>query len=387
MYKNIFMKKLLKGTLFKIVSAFNVITPKFSKNILLYSAGKNISNNLIPLREILTKGKYKEKYKIICGIESKKYKDMEADNIVYTTPIKTVLYFLFSKTVFYTNGQIPIKPAKKQDVIYLCHGIGGLKLDAKMLKIDVGYGNYFKYFLSPADIYTPILAKEFECDEKDIFVCGEPVTDVFFQDDITKYDFGDYKKVLLWAPTFRQSDYLGYVDSSSNELLPMFADNDYDELNSILRRYNFLLVVKLHGGQNTKLLKKHTFSNLKIFTHEEFGKAGYYLYNLLPQIDVLLADYSSVYNQFLLLNKPIGFVIPDIEEYAEKRGFIFGDPEKYMPGEKIKDKDALYRFFDDIDKGIDKYETERLAIRDILHKYKDGNNCERIFKRFGINAD
>lgn len=369
------------------MNIINVLTPKLQTNILLYASNKGLGNNLIPLRDVLTKDKYKEKYRVICGIENKKYKDMEADNIVYTTPVKSVIYFLFSKTVFYTNGQIPVKPTKKQNVVYVCHGIGGLKLDAKLLKVDVGYGNYFNHFLATADIYTPILAKEFDCDEKDIFVCGEPVTDVFFRENITKYDLGDFKKVILWAPTFRQSDYLGYVDSSSNEYLPLFDDNDYEELNNVLKKHGFLLIVKLHSAQNTEALKKCMFSNLRIYTHDAFEEAGYYLYELLPQIDVLLADYSSVYNQFLLLNKPIGFVIPDIEEYAEKRGFIFEDPERYMPGEKIKDKDSLYRFFDDIDNGIDKFEAERLAVKNLLHKYQDGNNCKRIFERFNIKAD
>ena len=387
MFNHVLIKKMLQNSVFKILSAANRIIPKSSRNILLYASNKGLSNNLIPMREALTQEGYKQKYKVICGIQNKKYIDMEEENIVYSTPVKSVLYYLVSKNVFYTNGQIPIKPAKNQNVVYLAHGVGGLKADAKALKIDVGYKNYFTNFLSPAPIYNSILAKDFDCDERDIFVCGEPVTDAFYKEDIVKYNFGNFKKVILWTPTFRQSDYLGYVDSSMNDLIPLYDDNDYDELNTELKKRGFLMIVKLHGGHNTSLLKKVKFSNLKIYTHDAFVKADYYLYDLLPQVDVLLADYSSVYNEFLLLNKPIRFVVPDFEEYSEKRGFIFDNAEEYMPGEFIKTKEELYCFFDDIDMGVDNYEEDRCKVRDILHKYQDGDNCERILKKFDITPN
>ena len=65
-----------------------------------------------------------------------------------------------------------------------------------------------------------------------------------------KYDFGSYDKVILWMPTFRQSDYLNYDDSHEN-LLPMYEENDYDALNGVLSKLNFKLIVKLHTAQNT----------------------------------------------------------------------------------------------------------------------------------------
>lgn len=80
--------------------------------------------------------------------------------------------------------------------------------------------------LAPSDLYVPIVAKEYDCPTENIKVCGEPMTDDLFKAH-DKYDFGSYDKVILWMPTFRQSDYLNYDDSHEN-LLPMYEENDYD---------------------------------------------------------------------------------------------------------------------------------------------------------------
>ena len=60
------------------------------------------------------------------------------------------------------------------------------------------------------------------------------------------------------------------------------------------------------------------------------------IYHIMDAFDVLVTDYSSVYVDFLLLNKPIIFSCPDIEVYKRDRGFIVDDPEMFMPGAKVK---------------------------------------------------
>ena len=59
------------------------------------------------------------------------------------------------------------------------------------------------------------------------------------------------------------------------------------------------------------------------------------LYELIGISDALISDYSSVAVDYLLLDRPLGYVLADYEIYREKRGFVFEDPLEYMPGEKI----------------------------------------------------
>ncbi len=376
MFKNVKLKKILKSTIFPIMSIINKVVPKRDDFILFYSPNWGINFNLKPVKEYLFMHGYDKKYKIICGIEDMKYANK--DKAKYVTQIRAVFYFLVSRHVFYTTGQIPIKPSTKQIVIQMWHGAALFKTVGALSKINNGYEFYFTYFTVPSKIYSSIIQKAFCCKEKNIAINGEPMTDAMLT-NTSHYNLGNFEKIIIWTPTFRSSDYLGYTDSSE-ELLPMFSGSDYEDLNLVLKKYNYKLIVKLHSAQNFNGNGILHFSNLDIYTDIRFKEAGYELYNMLSQADVLLADYSSVFLQYLLLDKPIGFVVPDIEEYQRRRGFVFNKPEEYMPGSIIKSKEQLYAFFDEIGAGIDKFKEQREKVRQKIHTYQDANNSKRVLE-------
>ena len=56
-------------------------------------------------------------------------------------------------------------------------------------------------------------------------------------------------------------------------------------------------------------------------------------YDFLNVVDVLITDYSSIYFDYLLLNRPIIFHMPDLEEYQKKRGFILDPLDEWTPGD------------------------------------------------------
>lgn len=58
----------------------------------------------------------------------------------------------------------------------------------------------------------------------------------------------------------------------------------------------------------------------------------------MAQCDGLIGDYSSASMQYLLMDRPQAFVVPDIKEYGERRGFVFKNIEEYMGGHIIKSK-------------------------------------------------
>lgn len=376
MIKNVRVKKILKSTIFKGITLINKFIPKKDNYILLYSGNKGISFNLLPLKNYLLKNGYGNKNKIICGIEDLKYK--EDDGCLYINHFKSIYYFMRSTHVFYTAGQLPINPSKKQKVIHLLHG-APLKTIGLLTKINNGNENYFSNLIATSELYRPILSKAYNCKEKDVLINSEPVTDIFFH-EYQDSDFKKFKKTILWVPTFRQSDYLGYNDSTEEEVIPMFKPSEYIELNNYLKKMNFQLIVKLHPSQKLDNYTKTEYSNLFIMSNDDFSSKGWNLYELLPQVDLLFADYSSLYLQFLLLDKPIAFIVPDFEEYSQKRGFVFSDPTEYMPGEFITTKKELYDFLDDFNSGKDKYKKQRTIVKNKIHKYADGKSCERLIK-------
>ena len=384
MFESRRIKKVLKGTIFPILTLVNKIIPKKENYILLYSANMGIRHNLKPLMEYLLENNYDSKYKIICGIEDLKYAD-DNTRVVYADRIQSIGYFLKSKHIFYTTGQIPIKPSKNQTVIHMNHGTSDYKTMGALSNISNGDEFFFTYMITSGDYYVPIVAQEYRCGLDNVFVCDEPTTSAFYKPIKERYQLGDYDKILLWLPTFRASDYLGYNDSTEDKLLLLFENDNYQQLNEKLKQYNYKLIVKLHSAQTLGNYQLTQFSNLYIYSDEDFVKAGYELYQMLMQVDVLIGDYSSVSLQFLLLDKPCAYVIPDIEEYKQRRGFVFDNPEEYMPGYKIRTKEEFYQFLDDLSLGNDQYGQERKRIKNIVHKYDDGNACKRLLELSNIH--
>ncbi|HBI61979.1 MAG TPA: hypothetical protein DDY31_12340 [Lachnospiraceae bacterium] len=381
MFKNVKVKRIIKRTVFPAISLLNKIIPKRDDYILLYSANGGIRHNLRPLYDYLLEHSYDSKYRIICGIESLKYKEQEK-RVVFVDRYHSIFFFLRATHVYYTTGQLPIKPSKRQTVIHLDHGATNFKACGKLSKINNGEEFYFTYYAAPSEVYRKIVVAEYGCRESNVLINGEPVLDVFFE-QTKSYGLGGYKRIGIWVPTFRQSDSAGYNDSSES-LVPLFTPEEYADLNEKLKFFDMKLIIKLHSGQNLNDYDAQTFSHLELLSDNDFVRKGYQLYLLLKQMDFLIADYSSVFLQFLLLDKPIGFVVPDIEEYTQRRGFVFENPLEYMPGDIIKTKEQLYHFLEDISLGKDGYMEERHRVCDKVHTYRDGKNTRRVLEFSGI---
>jgi CDP-glycerol glycerophosphotransferase (TagB/SpsB family) len=106
---------------------------------------------------------------------------------------------------------------------------------------------------------------------------------------------------------------------------------------------------------------------------------------LMACSDGLIGDYSSASMQYLLTDHPQAFVVPDIEEYKSTRGFIFDNPEEYMAGHIIKEKNDFFKFIDDFAKGRDIYKEKRHWVCNQIYKYKDANSCKRILELSGMS--
>ena len=386
MFKNKGLKIFLKKTIFPLLTLANKLIPKDDKVILLYTANNGVSFCNLTMRKYLLNHDYDKKYKIYCGIENMIYAE-DIPRVTFVSGIKALLVFLKSAHVFYTVGQIPVKPSPKQCVIQMQHGNADIKRMANSTNIGNGDEFFFTYMISPSDFYIKIHAKAYLCSESNIVVAGDPMCDELLTAPRDSYDFSRFKKVLFWVPTYRQSEYLGYDDSHIETLVPLFHEEDYEELNNILERYNIHLIVKLHPVQTAPEGTRRHFSHLSVFSHQEFVESEYDMYTLMAQSDGLIGDYSSASMQYLLTDRPLAFVVPDLEDYGKTRGFIFERPEDYMAGHIIKTKKEFYNFIDDFANDKDLYKEKRHRVCDLIYKYHDANSCERIVKLSGLNLD
>ena len=92
-----------------------------------------------------------------------------------------------------------------------------------------------------------------------------------------------------------------------------------------------------------------------------------------------MTDYSSVYFDYLLLNRPIIFTDNDLESYAENRGLILEPLDFWRPGPVVH---TLDRFLKEIEAFLgkkDSYRHMREALMPFVHKYQDANATQRLF--------
>lgn len=375
MIKNVRLKKILVDYLFPIFSLINRIVRKDDKTIFFYCANDELNDNSEALFNYLVEHEFNKKYHIFCSVGyPEKYLKKQIYNVCFISKLRGIYQYMKSGHVFYCMGKMPIKPTKNQIVINLWHGVP-LKKIGLMTNVSNGKEFFFTYVCSPSKTWVPIMAKAFGCPEENVCICGEPKADKLFR---KKED--NKEKLIVWTPTFKKSDYLGYSDSDQTDLLPLFHQNEWEKLNAYLKEKKIRIVVKLHPMQNLYGLSSYKLSNLEIFSSPEFNKEKGDIFDLLSQSDALISDYSGIFLDYLVLNRPISFILDDYDSYKNTRGFVFDDPLKYMPGKKIFSKIDFFNFIDDFSKGLDEFAADRKKVNLLVNQYSDGHNCMRILK-------
>lgn len=376
MIRNAKLKKVLVDYIFPIFSSINKIIPKDDNRIFIYNANGTLNDNSKVICDYLVDNGYDTRYKIISGSEpipDEKYKSVK-----FIGKAQCIFTYMRSAHVLYSMGKMPIKPSKNQIVINMWHG-APTKLAGKNFDKTAGDEFFFTYVCATSEYYKGIMAKTFGCPLDNVAINGDPKADKLFIDKKDRK-----KKFIVWTPTFRQSTFLGHDDSTLQDLLPLIPENEWGELNSWLDDHNAEMFVKLHPMQDTKGFRKKEFSSLRIYSDRAFVEKKGDIFEILSQADALISDYSSVFLNFLLLNRPIAFALPDFEEYTKTRGLVFENPLEFMPGSKCEKKEDIYAFISDVCNGIDNYEQDRKRVDSIVNTYHDGKNCERLLELANI---
>lgn len=395
------MKKVTRFILLKIcsvLSIINLILPKNEKNILFFTNISCFNDNNRALFEYMLDNKVNEKFRLYYSTpDYKANKVLNANNnVFYISPFAGILVFLITKYCFYDAGTTKIRPSIHQNVISLWHGTPLKKVGRsveKSIKND-RYNDFSKIVCTSSNLKS-LFAESFECDIKDVIVTGYPRNDNLF--DKTNYlnllnvSIKKHIKKVIWMPTFRVSENGRYrncdVTFSNNETgLQLFEfDSDLCELDNFLIQKNIFLCIKLHPLSFANTINFKTYENIRIINKKDMQNLNIQNYRLLSNFDSLITDYSSVFFDYLILNRPIGFIIDDIDQYQDNRGFSFNKPLDYMPGPKITKKDDFYNFLINISNNTDCYEEDRLRVMKLVNDFTDNNSSRRLLDFVGIS--
>lgn len=104
-----------------------------------------------------------------------------------------------------------------------------------------------------------------------------------------------------------------------------------------------------------------------MFNADEFPE----IMDYLPAFDKLITDYSSIYLDFLCMDKPVAFLHYDFDQYKSKVGFSL-EYDEITPGPKLHNQEELIDF---IISEEDSYIEERSQIRSLINA-KSAGNCK-----------
>lgn len=194
---------------------------------------------------------------------------------------------------------------------------------------------------------------------------------------------GSCAKLAVWLPTYRQT-VLGSterdgVDCRNEAQLPGF---DPDRFDAWLAERNLVCVLKPHPlGPKPPL---RTRGNLRVMDDAALAAQGLTLYALLGGADALLTDVSSVYVDFLALDRSVIHAFADRREYADGRGFTFPWTEDYFAGPMVADMAGVERALDDLAAGRDTHAANRARLKKLFHADPEARAAPALLQKLGL---
>ena len=343
------------------------------KKRVLFESIPDCSDNTKPVFDEMVKRCINNNYKMVWIVSKENNNYPKIKNVTYVLFSNKIrrYYYQFSSQLIICCNSIFQAYRKDQKSIYLSHG-----LPIKAVRNYYTVPENVDYVLAPSKDTVGLMSEQFNVDKSKVIPLGYPRNDVLIKPAIDVHKLFNYKgKVVIWLPTFRQKK---SGRKHGGNALPIIHDKKAAaELDALAHRNNVLIVIKPHFAQDTSYLKELGLKNIKIISDKLLSKRNVTLYQLLSGSDALLTDYSSVYYDYTLCNKPIGVVWEDIEEYRKEPGFAV-DLDHYMKGaEKIYNKDDFSVFIENVANNRDVLCKERNEIKEEV-TFTDGMSAKRV---------
>jgi CDP-glycerol glycerophosphotransferase (TagB/SpsB family) len=178
----------------------------------------------------------------------------------------------------------------------------------------------------------------------------------------------DSTRFVLYAPTWR--------DGAADPAVP--SAGEWRRIIDVLERHDATLLVRSHplgAGEYAPPVPTDRVQSLSSDLVPDVTP-------LLPGLDALVTDYSSLSFDASLVPLPTLFLAPDVDEYARRRGFygtyadVAGDDWAVDWTQATAQLDALLG--DEVERAR---RIERAnALSEHVHAFRDGRNAERVYR-------
>ena len=313
----------------------------------------------------------------------------------YAFSLKGIWSCLIAEMTFTTHGLHDANPFVSGGTIFfeMTHTLFPMKkirfdifdyyrfIDKMLLKINTNPEVYRSpdMCIASSDYTAEIMKTGLRIGKKNILVTGHPKTDNLLNYNISenceikefflkKYNL-QYEKLIYVAPTCRGDVTFDLFSSS-------FSFNE-KILSNFLEKIEAVIIFSFHPSDSHYLSKRQTFLSPRIFINYDYILDSY---SLLHSASVLITDYSSLYSDFLLFDRPIVFSNFWHDQFLEKRE-LYSSYDSVTPGPKAEDWKEIQLSIEDIlIKGIDQFKNERSLLIEKIYKFKDSKASQRVMQ-------
>ena len=294
----------------KINRIYYGILPK--KNWIILESVPDLSDNAKAVFDEMIKRNLNKKYLFIWWVSDKNKNFPKYENTIYIDKKNSKefnKYLKRAKILISCNQFLPSN-IKGQISFYLTHGTAIKNVGSYQTPKNMTYNLM-------ASLQTiPLMTKVLNGNKDTFYGLGFPRNDDLtnYKIDLRSFFSVPYEKIIVWYPTFRQ--HKNGLKTNSSGSIPILEDiKKAEECNEFAKKNNILIVIKPHFAQDISYITKHNLSNILFINDEFFEKNGINSYQFVGNCDALITDYSCIYFEYLLCDKPIGAVWEDIEEY------------------------------------------------------------------------
>jgi CDP-glycerol glycerophosphotransferase len=172
-------------------------------------------------------------------------------------------------------------------------------------------GRGIRLFPVASELVAARIASAFGVSRSRIVVTGDPRDDVLTAPSGSRLLDAGSARTVLYAPTWR--------DGAPDPIAPSPAQ--WEAITAWLERRDAVLYVRTHPlGAGDYAAGPARSARVRLLGGETVRDVN----AVLPEIDVLLTDYSSIAFDFAVLARPIVFLAADLESYAKRRGLYDG---------------------------------------------------------------
>jgi hypothetical protein len=296
------------------------------------------------------------------------------------------LHYLTAGTVFTTHG--PFRehaPAANQRVVYVGHG--------EPLAKSAGYWVADERIGASVAVASSAIGRAFRCVQQglrpeQVLLTGAPRNDRLLRADrdevrraIADWLPADTSTIFLWLPTFRRN-YAGQLDGvDSGAAIPLDLES-LQRVDSWLAANNAAILVKPHPL--SRAYPEGALTRIRTIDDAGLRNGRLSLASLLAAADCLITDASSVWVDFLLVDRPLICCFPDLDEYRTTRHLNLEPYDAWFPGPLVTETDGLLEEMAHVAGGADPHGERREWLTRALHIHRDGDATARLLDALGF---